>query len=201
MWLIRFLVPHIRLADLPLMFSIAVLGGLIAGGYGIAHDQVTYSISPEYFTKMKFDQFHHANFGWGDRVFAGTIGFLATWWAGMLAAWLLARRLIPNQPRQVALRQIGLGIGCIFVCVILFGLGGYLYGLWRGPDADYSHWQGLLRVLEIDDQWAFIRVAYIHNAGYMGVLLGLIVALALIRPRKPHPTPVETSDSAASASF
>ncbi len=187
MWILKYLVPHIRLADLPRMFAVAISGGLIAGLYGIAHDQVTYSISPEYFTKMKFDQFHYANFGLGDRVFAGTIGFLATWWAGMFAAWLLARRLIPNQPRGIALRQIWQGIGCIFLCVLLFGVGGYLYGLWRGPKADYLSWEPMLRVLDIREKWAFVRVAYIHNAGYLGVLTGLLLALILFRPRQTSP--------------
>ena len=30
---------------------------LLAGIYGMLHDQVTYSISPEYFTVFKFEQF------------------------------------------------------------------------------------------------------------------------------------------------
>jgi hypothetical protein len=30
---------------------------IIAGLYGIIHDQITYSISPEYFTKFKYRQF------------------------------------------------------------------------------------------------------------------------------------------------
>lgn len=189
------LVPHIRWADFPLMLGVAILGGLIAGVYGIAHDQVTFTISPEYFTKMKFAQFHYANFGWGDRVFAGTIGFLATWWAGMFAAWLLARRLLPHQPRLVAMRQIGLGVTCILATVLLFGTGGYLYGLWRGPVADYSPWQPLLRQMDIEHEWAFIRVAYIHNAGYLGILLGLFITLLCIRPTRPSSEAGSHSDS------
>jgi hypothetical protein len=50
------------------MFGLAVMGALIAGAYGILHDQISYTISPEYFTKLKFEQFHYANFwprgGW-----------------------------------------------------------------------------------------------------------------------------------------
>ena len=61
------------------MFGISLVGALVGGIYGIVHDQVTYTISPEYFTKMKFNQFYYANYGFSDRIFAGTIGFLATW--------------------------------------------------------------------------------------------------------------------------
>jgi predicted ribosomally synthesized peptide with SipW-like signal peptide len=32
------------------MLAIAFVGALVAGTYGVFHDQVTYSISPEYFT-------------------------------------------------------------------------------------------------------------------------------------------------------
>lgn len=164
------------------MLAAAVVAALIAGGYGIVHDQITYSISPEYFTKMKFQQFHYADFGWGNRVFAGTIGFLATWWAGLFAGWLLARRYVPEQPQSLYRRQIALGMAIVFGATLLFGLGGYGYGLWRGPEADYSSWNPFLRSLGIEEKWALLRVAYIHNAGYLGALVGLVLALLLIKP-------------------
>jgi hypothetical protein len=66
----------------------------------------------------------------------------------------------------------------------LFALIGYAYGLWRGPDADYSSWKQAFQQLHIVDTWSFVRVAYIHNAGYLGGLTGLLVALALIRPNR-----------------
>jgi hypothetical protein len=163
---------------------VAIIGGLIAGAYGIVHDQVTYTIAPEYFTKLKFHQFHYADFGLGNRIFAATIGFLATWWVGAIAAWLLARRLNPDQPRQVAFRQIRKGIVCIFAFAFSFGCLGYLFGLWRGPNADYSNWDRAFQRFDITDPWAFVRVAYIHNAGYLGGLIGLVVALVAIRPSK-----------------
>ena len=68
--IVRYLIPRISLVDLPWMLGVAAAGSLLAGLYGIGHDQLTYSISPEYFTKMKFEQFHYADFGFGNRVFA-----------------------------------------------------------------------------------------------------------------------------------
>lgn len=130
--LLKYIVPRIALADLRVMLVIALVGGFVAGLYGIVHDQVTYSISPEYFTKLKFNQFSYANFGLGERVFASTIGFLATWWVGFLAAWFLGRRLIPNQPRVQAYRQIRKGIICIIAFGLSFGIAAYGYGLCVG---------------------------------------------------------------------
>ena len=166
--MLNYIIPIIRMRDLRPMICVAIVGGLIGGAYGAVHDQVTYAISPEYFTKLKFHQFHYADFGLGNRIFASTIGFLATWWVGLIAAWLLGRRLIPNQPRHEAFRQIRAGIICIFAFGLSFGVLGFLYGLWRGADADYSSWQWAFQQFEVSDQWSFVRVAYIHNAGYLG---------------------------------
>lgn len=196
--MLKYLVPRIALADLPSMVGVAFVGAIVAGGYGILHDQITYSISPEYFTKLKFEQFHYANCGFSDRVFVGIIGFLATWWVGLVGGWFLARRLIPGQPRSQAYRQIRNGFVCIFAFGLLFGLSGYAYGLWRGQDADYSSWRSTIQFLKITDTWSFVRVAYIHNAGYFGGLVGLVVALVAIRPdRKQSADPREPTNITA----
>ena len=99
------LYPKIPRALLPRMLGYAVIGGLLAGMYGILHDQITYSISPEYFTHLKFDQFHYANFGLPQRVFVAEIGFLATWWVGFFSAWFIARLTVPAFSRPAAFRH------------------------------------------------------------------------------------------------
>ena len=169
-----------------MVLSIAFLGAIVAGCYGIVHDHVTYSISPEYFTKVKFQQFRYADFRIGDRAFVSSIGFLATWWVGFAIAWFLARRLIPNQPRTVAYRQIAMGFALVLACGMLSAAAGFSYGLWRGPAADYSSWAGIVARHQVTDIYAFVRVAYIHNASYLGGLLGVILALIIIRPQH-HP--------------
>jgi hypothetical protein len=184
-------VPKIKLSDLAPMFCVAIIGALIAGGYGIAHDHVTYSIGPEYFTKFKFNQFGFADLGYSNRVFVTEIGFLATWWVGFVIAWFLARRLIPNQPWPRACRQIALGFAIVFVIGFLFGLLGFGYGVWRGPEGDYLDWEFATEHLDLTAIWPFVRVAYIHNASYLGGFVGFVVALILIRPsvRAPDAKP------------
>jgi hypothetical protein len=183
--MLKYLVPQIALAELSAMFGVAFVGAVLAGGYGIVHDEITYTISPEYFTKLKFAQFHYADSGLGERFFVATIGFLATSWVGFAAGWFLARWLIPNQPRTRAYRQIGQGFGCILAFGVSFAALGYGYGLWRGPEGDYSRWAQTLQLLRIADNWSFVRVAYIHNAGYLGGTVGLVVALLANRPQRP----------------
>lgn len=182
--MLQYLLPRIAWRDLPAMLGVAGVGALLGGCYGIVHDQLTYSISAEYFTKMKFEQFRYADFGWGERVFVATIGLLATWWVGFLAGWFIARRLIPQQPRRQALRQIRQAFAWVIGCGLAAGVLGYGYGLWRGPAGDYSAWEWVLEACEITDRWAFVRVAYIHNASYAGGLIGLLLALVMVQPGK-----------------
>lgn len=82
--------PKITLHGLLVTLGYALMGALIAGLYGTVHDQITYSISLEYFTRLKFAQFHYAEFGLPPRVFVAAIGFLATWWVGFIAGWFIA---------------------------------------------------------------------------------------------------------------
>lgn len=183
--MLKYLIPRIDLAELPVMFAMAFAGAILAGMYGVLHDHITYSIGPEYYINLKFKQFKFADFGLGDRVFVSCIGFLATWWVGFIIGWFLARRLIPNQLRGVALRSVFRGFAIVFVCGALAGMVGYLYGVWRGPGADYSAWLPITKRFQITDIWAFVRVAYIHNASYLGGLIGLIISLTVVRPKTP----------------
>ncbi|MDC1406599.1 hypothetical protein N8314_03530 [Akkermansiaceae bacterium] len=175
------LFPRIQWRLLAGMLGIAALGALVAGSYGIIHDQITYSISEEYFTKLKFDQFYYADFGLGRRVFVAEIGFLATWWVGFIVAWFLARMAVPVWPFKLALHRSILGCVIVFVCSLCAaGIG---YGLGVFHNDDYSNWS-VYEDLGISDIPAFVRVAYIHNAGYLGALIGLIVSVMRMRNQK-----------------
>ncbi|MBC7854004.1 MAG: hypothetical protein IAF94_11250 [Pirellulaceae bacterium] len=193
--MLRYLIPQVALRDLPPMFGVGIVDAIIAGTYGILHDQVTFSISPEYFTKLKFEQFRWANLGLPERVFVAEIGFLATWWVGLFCGWFLARRHIPGQSPISAWRKIMIGCGIILLCALPSAGAGFGYGSWRGPNADYSPWRTMLDFLHIEDHWSFIPVAYIHNASYLGGLIGLILALACVHPKRQptNPTPAATS--------
>ena len=187
--MLQYLIPRFPLRDLRPMLLVSLCGAMVAGGYGIVHDQITYSISTEYFTKLKFDQFRYADWGLGDRVFAGVIGFLASWWVGAIAAWFAARWHLPYRNRSIAMRQIRrsfLLVGCVAITSATIG---WAYGLWLGPRADYSSWDDVFSQLGIEQHWAFVRVAYIHNASYLGSLLGLLLALLVLR--RAEPTQVE----------
>ena len=167
---------------LPRMLAIACLGAIISGAYGILHDQITYSISPEYFTKLKFHQFQFANFGLPTPVFVSEIGFLATWWVGFFSGWFLARIAVPAWPTSVAVRRCLVGFTFIFAFAFA---GGYMRVFARPPSFQRLFaLAGNVLILGVTDVPAFVRVAYIHNAGYIGVLLGLMSAILYLQRLK-----------------
>jgi hypothetical protein len=171
------------------MLFIACLGALVAGIYGVIHDQVTYSISEEYFTKLKFHQFHYANFGFPVRVFVGEVGFLATWWVGLFSGWFLARIAVPAWPLKLALQKCLVGFGIIFGFAVMAALVGFYLGIQH--TTDYSNWGDLCAAYGVRDTPAFVRVAYIHNSSYIGGLTGLIVAIIyLMRERTRMGRPI-----------
>lgn len=189
--MVQFLYPQIKKSDLLPILICSAVGALLAGIYGAAHDQITFTISPEYFTQLKFKQFSYADFDLGDRVFAAAIGFLATWWVGLTMGWFLGRRFIPNQARTSAVNDIRNAFLLVLLSGFVFGIGGYLYGYFVELNTNLSEWTFLLKYYRVANGSAFVRVAYIHNASYLGVLLGLICAFIFIRPKLVDIPPVQ----------
>ena len=178
------LYPSLRWRWLLPMLGYALLGSLLAGVYGIIHDQITYSISPEYFTRLKFLQFHYADFGFPTRVFVGEIGFLATWWVGFVAGWFVARIAVPAFPPPTAFCHASRAFLTILAFALVASIVGYLLGLLRRSNSDFSSWEGLAANRGILDLPSFVRVAYIHNASYLGGLVGLVAAIVRLRRLK-----------------
>lgn len=182
------LYPKIAWRLLPSMLAYAAFGALIAGSYGMIHDQVTYSISREYFTQLKFIQFHYADFGLPRRLFVAEIGFLATWWVGFFAGWFMARITVPTLSPKAALRLVVTGFLTMFGCALAGGATGFQLAMLFDVDLD-SGWRMLATILGVHDTAAFVRVAYIHNGGYIGGAIGLILDLVVLRRMSPLGTP------------
>ncbi|MES2659355.1 MAG: hypothetical protein V4689_12115 [Verrucomicrobiota bacterium] len=148
-------------------------GTLIAGTFGIIHDQITYTISPEYFTRMKFEQFQAWDFGFPRRVFVAEIGFLATWWVGLIATWFLARIAVRKfeSPAQRVMNAMAIIVGITAVS----GISGYFLG--PGVLAGRAGWAEALREMGVTDAKAFYQVAAIHLGSYAGALLGWVAMM------------------------
>jgi len=163
------------------MIRIALTGAAVAGLYGALHDQISYSISPEYFTKMKFYQFSYADFGWPPRVFVSEIGFLATWWVGLFAGWFLARIGLTEIPIPVQRQAVVKAFAIVLLVTATCALIGVLLGWVVTQSSDLNDWNHHQHALGIKDLPSFVIVAYLHLAGYVGALIGCLLAIVYVR--------------------
>lgn len=177
--------PKLRRAHLPGMIRISLLGGWMGGIYGIFHDMVTYSISSEYFTRMKFGQFPHVDIGLPPRLFAAQIGFIAAGVVGLAAGWFISRSVVPFQPERGAMRKSLNAFVFIIVIAATAAAMGNLLG--HKTTLGGMFWKDLCESLDISDTAAFLRVGLIHTAGYFGALLGMILAIVHLRRSRHHP--------------
>lgn len=178
MW--RGIAPKIARRHLPDLLRLAGIGALIAGVYGALHDQVTYTISEEYFTKAKFAQFAWADPGIGPRGFAGIVGILASWWVGAIAGWLLGRLALPRMERPAAMIVVAKGFAGVFGGAFAGGGIGGLIGWQISQSASLENWRWLQHDLDVERLESFVTVVCIHNGGYAGAALGFVVATAWI---------------------
>jgi hypothetical protein len=170
------------------MLKHAALAALVAGLYGIAHDEVTFSISSEYFTQFKFHQFSWADLGLPPRLHVAEIGFLASWWVGFLAVWFWARVAVPALSAVQARKVLIQGVAILVAGTLLGGVTGYIVGLIH--DRNHSDWgaeESFLGMNAVVDVRSFVRVAYIHNGSYLGALAGFVAALVNVRRRNLAP--------------
>jgi hypothetical protein len=164
-----------------------ILIPLISGVYGILHDQVTFSISSEYFTNFKFIQFRIADdLRDSTRLAVAIVGFLATWWVGIPLALILGiigqRKLDSVQYQKLIFQSVKV----VFVVAILFGVIGYFAGLivvsnisdWPMNIGGFGGNPELMEAMSKIKDWdSFMVVGMIHNFSYLGAVAGLVVAL------------------------
>jgi LPXTG-motif cell wall-anchored protein len=167
-----------------ILIAIIVTGCLVAGLYGIIHDQFTFTISPEYYTKFKFDQFGLGYEGSDPlRLRVCIVGFFATWWMGIPIATILG--LVGFQSNKgvmftTAIRAFVVTMGIAFATGLLGLCWGFIY-LANQPRQNFQHW---FIPDNLVDYRSFIAVGSMHNASYLGGVLGLAGGIVYVRRRK-----------------
>lgn len=159
---------------------------LLAGTYGVVHDQITYSISPEYFTKFKYLQFGFEPewFG-GHRLTVAVIGFLAAWWTGIFIGFGLGLTALIFRDHKTMWRATRKAILITLCFAAAAGLFGFLYGKFVLTKTGVGWWLPD----DLIDKGAFITVGSIHNFSYLGGLFGLMAGIFyLVRLKKAQKT-------------
>jgi hypothetical protein len=171
------------------LIGIIIAGCLVAGLYGIIHDQLTYTISPEYYTKFKFYQFGltdertEAVFAF-PRFQVSLVGFMSTWWVGVPIAFILGLFSLHSDRRTM----VDIAIKGISVTILVAFFNG-LYGLYWGytylanqPRENFGRRWFIPENLV--DFPSFVAVGSMHNEGYIGAFYGLFVGIAYVGWRK-----------------
>lgn len=161
-----------------ILLLIIGLSPLIGGLYGILHDQLTYTISPEYFTKFKFYQFGLMDIGNeaifpNPRIEVSYVGFMATWWMGLPIGIIIGLfGLIHKDNIHMFLSTLKAIIVTILVA-FLTGIIGLAYGKFYLANIGVNWWLPS----NLIDTENFIAVGSMHNFSYIGGLTGLITGV------------------------
>ena len=149
---------------------------LIAGLCGVLHNQVSYTVSPEYFTKFKFRQFGFVDLPLPERVRASMVGFLASWWMGIPIGILVgtAGFMHPGPSRMFQVTIWSFALAIIFT--LFFGLCGLFYGYLQTRTIDLANYRNWFIPDDVVNMRRFLCAGYMHNSSYLGGVLAVIVA-------------------------
>ncbi len=154
------------------LFWIAIL---LAGFYGVLHNQISYTVSPEYFTKFKFQQFGFVNTPLPERVRASMVGFLASWWMGIPIGFLVGVVGFIHQGYRRMFKVSLWSFGAVIAFTLLFGLCGLLYGYFETRTINLANYQDWYIPDDVKDLRLFLCAGYMHNASYLGGTLAILV--------------------------
>ena len=157
---------------------VVVLAIFVAGLYGVAHNQVSYTVAPEYFTRFKFHQFGFVDTPLPERVRASMVGFLASWWMGIPIGLLVGAAGFIHRGARRMLRVSLWSILVTVAFTLSFGLGGLLYGYFRTAHIDVAEYSRWYIPADVTDLRRFLCAGYMHNSSYLGGVLAIFVAWA-----------------------
>jgi len=151
-----------------------ILTPILAGIYGLIHDKISYSISPEYFTKFKFEQFGFVEYGLEDKRFTvGIIGVWATWWTGLIIGIVNGFTGLIQPSFIIMIKSVLKATFLTFIIAVIFGVIGFIIGkiFLSNTNIDWNFPSDLI------DKKSFITVGTMHNLSYIGGFVGMIIGM------------------------
>jgi hypothetical protein len=149
---------------------------LAAGLFGMVHNQISYSVSAEYFTKFKFVQFHLLDPGMPERIRAAQVGFLASWWMGIPLGLLCGVAAFMQRSPALMQRALAWSVVLIVALTLTVALAGLGYG-WRQTEAvNLADYRGWFIPHDVKELRRFLCAGYMHNAAYLGGALSVPAA-------------------------
>jgi len=158
--------PVKKLLLLPVLIAFACL---LAGAYGVLHNQISYTVAPAYFHEFKFRQFGIDPAVQG-RIGAGIVGFLASWWMGLVIGLPVYLGAVCVKGTRAFVAVYIKAAALVIAITLLVGLAALAHSfVTLGPDRLPAWMEGR----EISTPVAFARAGAMHNANYLGGVIGL----------------------------
>lgn len=152
---------------LPFLVGLACV---MAAVYGALHNQISYSVGPDYFHALKFPQFGIAP-ALPYRAGAALVGVYASWWMGWVIGLPIAAVCLRARDAG-AMVAVFLGAAALVMGLTL-GLGLLSLLVPIAPEAAAS----FPMPSAVQDPVAFARAALMHEISYGAGLFGLLVGL------------------------
>ncbi|MDR3436225.1 hypothetical protein [Telmatospirillum sp.] len=159
-----------------IFLSYILLSIFVAGLFGALHDQISYAVSPEYYTRFKFHQFNLLNAAIPERLRAAEVGILASWWMGLPLGVTTGMAGFIHRTAAQMRRALLLSLPVVLGFALAFALGGLVYGVFRTTGFDPETYRGWYIPAGLEHPRAFLCVAYMHNSAYLGGALAIPVA-------------------------
>jgi hypothetical protein len=158
------------MAKLALFPFLLVAACIVAGFYGALHNQISYTVSPDYFFAFKFHQFAIPE-DLRNRVGASIVGWYASWWMGLIIGVpvLLIGLILPDWRTYLTH-----GLWAFVVVAgtaLVVGLGALVYGYFTIPEGALP---GYWYPPGVADRVAFARAGSMHNFSYLGGGIGIV---------------------------
>jgi hypothetical protein len=164
-------------------FSCIILATFIAGFYGALHDQITFSISSEYFTVFKFEQFGFLD--WGNncpRMTTAIIGFMATWWMGFLIGLMQSLVGLIHKDYKLMFKYVMKSVFITLGITVCFEIVGGIVGLLNNENLI----EFCCFPYDIKDRENFVIVGSIHNFAYIGGVIGALAGIIYQAKRRKN---------------
>ena len=158
---------RILISKLLVLCFLVFVGLAAAGIYGAMHNQISYTVSPAYFTKFKFQQFGLTDASVPERVRASIVGFLASWWMGFPIGLLIGLVGFIHRGASAMLR---VSLKAMLVAVgftLLFGICGLVYGFAETSTINIGDYQNWSVPSDIANMRNFLCAGYMHNSAYL----------------------------------
>jgi hypothetical protein len=159
-----------------LFWLLLAAGCLLAGLYGAVLDEISYTVSHDYFGAFKFDQFGIPEVLRG-RLGASSVGWHASWRMGIYIGVpaLLVALIFPGSKDY--LRQALIAFAVVMATGLVVGLGGLMVATCTITEAN-APWFCVPE--RVTDPVAFQRAGMMYNRSYLGGALGILTAWAYL---------------------